>query len=445
VGTDWSGTNGFDLDSNSEGDTVVTWAGDPETDMVVESILVGGDGSVPPSPELLHTTNDSINGLQAVIDESGRSTVAFLETGTDNTVSVRQVDANGQVLGANMIEISDPADTAADFSSDGLAVAPDGTATLAWTQTQTPPGQPGVRTRSISPAGVVSPIIEAVPPAAGQTPLPPMVSSGPDGGLLAYVNVPNTGPENEVDSIRAVKLSPDGSPTGPTTTLDTVAVAASTIGAESFLVSGGDAALFWRHAREEVSFYGEIFGSIWDGTSPEVTLWAPPRATVGQELVVAAQVFDRNAVEFSWSVNGSPVPGDGAYLRRLFSAAGSSMIRVEVTDAVGNKTVEEETIDVEEITEPPEPPVAPDTLITAKPGKNVKVSTATFRFTSSLAGSKFECRLDKAGWTGCKSPRKLKKLKPGKHTFRVRAIKGDLIDKTPASYSWTVRKPKKKQ
>ncbi|HTU14889.1 MAG TPA: hypothetical protein VMF31_06810, partial [Solirubrobacterales bacterium] len=69
--------------------------------------------------------------------------------------------------------------------------------------------------------------------------------------------------------------------------------------------------------------------------------------------------------------------------------------------------------------------------------------TATFKFTSSLTGSKFECRLDKAGWTDCGSPKKLKKLKPGKHSFKVRAIKGDLIDQTPASYSWTVKKAKK--
>lgn len=47
-------------------------------------------------------------------------------------------------------------------------------------------------------------------------------------------------------------------------------------------------------------------------------------------------------------------------------------------------------------------------------------------------------RLDQLQFT-----KKLKKLKPGKHTFKVRAIKGDLVDATPASYGWTVKKAKR--
>jgi len=35
--------------------------------------------------------------------------------------------------------------------------------------------------------------------------------------------------------------------------------------------------------------------------------------------------------------------------------------------------------------------------------------------------AKFECRLDGAKWAGCKSPKTYKRLKVGKHTFRVRA------------------------
>ncbi len=442
TGNDWSSVDGLDLDSNSDGDTIVTWAGEPDTVKVVEALRVGSDGFVPTEAELLHTSTDSIGELQAVIDEAGKSTVAFLENGVESKVFARQSGADGQVLGANAIEISDPNGTDADLSPDGLAVAPDGTANLAWVQTQSPPGQPGIRTRSISPAGVVGPVIEAVPPATGVNPFSAMIGSGPDGGLLAYINLPVAGPENGVDSTRAVELSPNGTPTGPTAILDTVGLAADTISAESIVMSGSDASLSWRHARDEVSFYGEISGAIWDGTSPEVTLWVPAEATAGQQLVMAAQAVDRSAVEFEWSVNGTPVTGDGAYLRHVFTNPGSSSVRVEVTDAAGNKTVAEETVSVGAA---PQPPVAPDTLITAKPGKRVKARSATFRFTSSLAGSKFECRLDRAGWSACKSPRKLGKLKPGKHTFKVRAIKGDLLDRTPASYSWTVKKPKKKR
>lgn len=445
-GNDWSGIDGLDLDSNSDGKTLVTWAGQPESDTVVESKLVDGNGTVQPDPEPLHTTTDSIGSLQVQVDELGKSTVAFLENGAEQTVFARQIDQNGQAIGVNAIEISDPDDSNASLSPDGLGVAPDGTASLAWLQEQTPPGQTGVRTRSISPAGTTGPVIEAVPPTTGVDLGPPILSSHPGGGLLAYQHLPVSGPDNGLDSIRAVELEPNATPTGPTKILDTVADPPDTIWAESISISGRDAAFSWRHSRGDVSFYGEVFGSIWDGTSPVVTLWAPPEATEGQELLIAAQTVDRNTVEFAWSVNGSPVPGDGAFLRHTFATVGVNTVQVEVTDSAGNQTVEEVTIQVAAVPdppEPPEPPVPPNTLINSKPVKSTKSRAATFKFISSLTGSKFECRLDKAGWSDCKSPKKLKKLKPGKHTFRVRAIKGDLLDKSPATYSWNVTKKKR--
>lgn len=443
-GNDWSNVGGLDLESRG-GRTQVVWAGEPEDDQVVESRLIDGSGAIQPESELLYTTTDSINFLQVEVDGTGKSTVAFLENGVEQTVFARQVDPNGAALGTNAIEISDPADSGTSLTFDGLAVAPDGTASLAWLQTQTPPGQPGIRTRSISPAGTTGPIIEAVPPSTGVHLGTPIIAAGPDGGLVAYLHLPVSGPENGVDSIRAIELAPNGTPTGPAKVLDTVADPIDTLGTENIVMSGSDASLAWRHARDEVSFYGEAFGSIWDGTSPEVTLWAPPEATVGQELLIAAQSADRNAVEFAWSVNGTPAAEDGAYLRHEFAIEGDATVRVEVTDTAGNETVEEAIVEVSAVAEPPEPPVPPNTLINARPAKSTKAKTATFRFISSVAGSKFECRLDKAGWSSCKSPKKLKKLKPGKHTFRVRATKGDLIDKTPASYGWTVKKPKKKK
>lgn len=73
---------------------------------------------------------------------------------------------------------------------------------------------------------------------------------------------------------------------------------------------------------------------------------------------------------------------------------------------------------------------APQTTILKK---KVKGRTAKFKFVSSEAGSIFECRLDKKKFKPCRSPKKYKRLKPGKHVFEVRAIDAAKNkDKTPA-------------
>jgi hypothetical protein len=63
-----------------------------------------------------------------------------------------------------------------------------------------------------------------------------------------------------------------------------------------------------------------------------------------------------------------------------------------------------------------------------------------FRF--AAAGSKpsgFECSLDAAPFTACKSPADFGQLGPGEHVFNVRALSpGGNPDTSPASYRWTV-------
>ncbi|HET7119627.1 MAG TPA: right-handed parallel beta-helix repeat-containing protein [Solirubrobacterales bacterium] len=86
----------------------------------------------------------------------------------------------------------------------------------------------------------------------------------------------------------------------------------------------------------------------------------------------------------------------------------------------------------------PQPIVLPDTKITKAPPKKSHKTTAKFKFTSSLAGSSFECKLDKGKFKKCRSPKTYKKLKPGNHVFKVRAVKGGKADPTPAKRKFTI-------
>jgi subtilisin-like proprotein convertase family protein len=81
----------------------------------------------------------------------------------------------------------------------------------------------------------------------------------------------------------------------------------------------------------------------------------------------------------------------------------------------------------------------PDTEIQAAPPSLAGSRTASFEFSSSKAGTQFQCRLDGSDFAPCVSPQMFGDLPEGTHTFEVRAFdsKGN-VDGTPAVYTWTV-------
>ena len=80
----------------------------------------------------------------------------------------------------------------------------------------------------------------------------------------------------------------------------------------------------------------------------------------------------------------------------------------------------------------------PDTTITGMPTNPSNVANPTFTFTSTEAGSTFQCSLDGAPFSACSSPTTVT-VANGVHTFQVRAIDpAGNVDPTPASFTWTV-------
>lgn len=134
--------------------------------------------------------------------------------------------------------------------------------------------------------------------------------------------------------------------------------------------------------------------------------------------------FDTVTRAFSWTPtaaqSGSSFPG----------------VRFQVSDGTN--------VDFEDVTIAVTDTVAPETTIDSG-AKKVKKPKATFEFSSSEPGSKFECRLDTKPFASCTSPTKVKKLKNGKHLFAVRATDAaGNLDPTPAELVFKVKLPKKK-
>ena len=63
---------------------------------------------------------------------------------------------------------------------------------------------------------------------------------------------------------------------------------------------------------------------------------------------------------------------------------------------------------------------------------------ATFAFTSTKAGARFECRLDGSAWATCTTMHRLAGVADGLRRFEVRSIVGARVEPEPAAYEWTV-------
>ncbi len=151
-----------------------------------------------------------------------------------------------------------------------------------------------------------------------------------------------------------------------------------------------------------------------------------------------------------WTVAQSGTLGPAArhVLNFLTPTAGTSGVRyarVTITSAASGTSVP--FVDLTEFGvygAPSGDHTAPDTTITSGPVGTINVASASFSFSSTEAGSTFECKLDGPGaatgtFASCTSPRAIVGLADGSYTFSVRAfdVAGN-PDGTPATRSFTV-------
>lgn len=122
------------------------------------------------------------------------------------------------------------------------------------------------------------------------------------------------------------------------------------------------------------------------------------------------------------------------------------------TAIAATQTLEGGTSELEIATVPPpnegqRPPAAeapldrrpPRTKMLRQPRRVPKDGVARFAFTSNEAASRFQCSLDGGKFRACKSPRRYRNLRPGRHVFRVRAIDAaGNVDRTPVKRRFEV-------
>jgi hypothetical protein len=81
----------------------------------------------------------------------------------------------------------------------------------------------------------------------------------------------------------------------------------------------------------------------------------------------------------------------------------------------------------------------PETTLNSSPSDYEKSTSASFSFSSSEAGSTFQCSRDGSAFSACTSPKSYSSLSQGNHTFQVRAVNtAGKPDPSTASRSWFV-------
>jgi hypothetical protein len=94
----------------------------------------------------------------------------------------------------------------------------------------------------------------------------------------------------------------------------------------------------------------------------------------------------------------------------------------------------------------PPPDATPPETTLDKTALRAATRSAKFWFSASEAAQGFLCQLDKGAFKPCGSPRAYKRLKPGRHAFRVKAV--DLagnVDGSAAVASFRVPRPEKRR
>lgn len=168
-----------------------------------------------------------------------------------------------------------------------------------------------------------------------------------------------------------------------------------------------------------------------DTAAPETSITSGPANGSYAEPATFTFASPETGLGFQCSMDGGAYAACASPYTAASVRAGTHTFRVRAVDAAGNvdPTPAEHTWTV----------IPPTTSLTTKPADPAMTTSATFEFTSPVAGAGFECSLDYGAYTACTSPATFANLGIGSHSFTVRAkdAAGN-VDPNPPRYTWTV-------
>jgi hypothetical protein len=165
-----------------------------------------------------------------------------------------------------------------------------------------------------------------------------------------------------------------------------------------------------------------------DSVPPETTITAGPSGLTKDRTPTFGFVSVPDAT-FECQVDSGAFAGCASPFTTVNLSDGPHTFTVRATDLATNvettPAVRTFTVDT----------VAPQTAFGKKPAKKVFAKKVKFTFSSDASGSTFQCKRDNKPWEQCSSAHRWKKLKLGKHVFRVRSVDAaGNVDATPATY-----------
>jgi hypothetical protein len=224
----------------------------------------------------------------------------------------------------------------------------------------------------------------------------------------------NHGVENAGSFIDLVSANPETDPNGPNHGIKPPTISSATPSAMSGTALPGARVLAFRKATPAA---GEIESFIGEATADGSGAWKLEYVDHNEEALVLPEGTNVAALQTS--------PSDGSSELALTIAETPKLEEKGSGGGGGSST--------------PTDTVPPQTKITKGPKAKSSAASAKFKFISSEAGSTFQCKLDRKPFKTCRSPKKYKGLKPGKHVFEVRATDAAAnTDPSPAVRRFTV-------
>jgi hypothetical protein len=168
-----------------------------------------------------------------------------------------------------------------------------------------------------------------------------------------------------------------------------------------------------------------------DLTPPTTQITGKPAALSNSQTSTFTFTSSDPTATFLCTLNGSTPAACTSPLTYTGLADATRSLLIQAVDPAGNVDTQAQPINWTVDTTPPV-----TTLVV--PGHLTGKDVVDFSFSSSEAGSTFQCSFRTAAFVPCTSPYPVDVPGSGSHTFKVRAIDGaGNVDPTPATHTWT--------